>query len=413
VSVRPLVPLLLALALGCSRRQSPPPSPRLDAAAPPADARPARVAALAAPTFKRRDGARGFALPSGCRLSLPILEAELPAHTRFTAADGAITDLALAAPEPTKRLRVERRAWVELEAGRARDLPWTVLDAPPHLAQSGEAWLAVETEPGRARLWQQGKPAGLLGTGDRLSVADAACSSGRCAVLTTLARVNLAPGATLFTGGADQPASAWRRLDFEAKAEEAFRPLAIVDLAADASRGTVALVSPESVALWDYTERAAKERGRQDAPYGVFDIVAGAAPLLVTPEVAPDAPCAEDRFPLRFAAFGKAGSRVEAQTPPRGLAARPVPGGALAVWVGPVSCRNKQRKIVYAIVVDADGTPLGSPMSVADASGFALATRGEHVSLWLRTAHGLIWLKARCSAPSAADPARRTEDAAR
>jgi hypothetical protein len=305
---------------------------------------------------------------------------------------------------------------VELEGGQRRDLPWTDLDAPPHLVRIGDVWLAVETEtgtPGGARLWPAGKPAGLLGTGDRLSVADAACSGRRCAVLTTLARVNLAPGATLFTGSADQPASAWRRVDFETKAEEAFRPFAIVDLASDASRGTVALVSSESVALWDYTERGAKERSRHEARYGVFDIVAGAAPLLVTPEAAPDAPCAEDRFPLRFAAFGATGSRVEAQTPPRGLAARAVPGGALAVWVGPVSCRNKQRKIVYALVVDDAGTPLGSPMSVADASGFALATQGAHVSLWLRTQRGLIWLKARCSAASAADPARRAEDAAR
>ncbi|HEY6562351.1 MAG TPA: hypothetical protein VI072_34020, partial [Polyangiaceae bacterium] len=181
-----------------------------------------------------------------------------------------------------------------------------------------------------------------------------------------------------------------------------------------AVRGTVALVSSEAVALWDYTERGAVERARQETPFGVFDVVAGAEPLLVTPGAPSDGPCAEDRFPLRFAQFGKTGGTIETQTPPRGLAARAVTGGALVVWVGPVSCRNKQRKIVYALVVRADGTPLGSPMSVADASGFAIATREDRVSLWLRTERGLIWLDARCSATSdPADPARRAEDPAR
>ncbi|HMJ13320.1 MAG TPA: hypothetical protein VK524_17990 [Polyangiaceae bacterium] len=411
--------MVFAVCSACKEPKPPLPA-EIEAAAALSPVMDPTTALLPAPKFTAKDSARGYALPGGCKLALPIQETELPENAEFTAADGALDELAIATPAPEHRTRVRTRGWIDFSQGSTRDLPWMDLGAPPALARTRDFWLAAQVErdqagADRARLWQQGKAGGTFASGDRLAAADAICNGKRCAVLTTLARLNLAPGATVFAGSADQPASSWQRVDIEARADEAFRPFSILELAPDTVRGSLALVSPASVAIWDFTERGAKERAQEVAPFGVFDIVNGAEPLLVMPGARPDGPCAEDRFPLRFAAFGNPGSSIDVQTPPRSLAARKVPGGALVVWVAPVSCRNKQRKIVYAVLVRPDGGVIGTPMSVADASGFALATKDDRVSLWLRTERGLTWLKARCSAEGsdAADPARRAQDAAR
>jgi hypothetical protein len=61
-----------------------------------------------------------------------------------------------------------------------------------------------------------------------------------------------------------------------------------------------------------------------------------------------------------------------------------------------VSCQIRDRTIVHLLRVDEKGVADGSPMAVADASGFALATQGNRVSLWLRTKQGVTWIRAEC-----------------
>jgi hypothetical protein len=78
--------------------------------------------------------------------------------------------------------------------------------------------------------------------------------------------------------------------------------------------------------------------------------------------------------------------------------------GAIVMWVAPVSCSRPDRTIVHAQLLDSEGQPQGAPMAVADASGFALASDGDRLSLWLRTEQGLRWIRGRCVVSRAAAP---------
>jgi hypothetical protein len=109
-----------------------------------------------------------------------------------------------------------------------------------------------------------------------------------------------------------------------------------------------------------------------------------------------DAGCALDPFPLRLAPLSGKARDVGVTIPPDGVIARPLSSGAFVAWVAPVSCQDENRVIVHALRLDTRGVPSASPMGVADATGFALASAGDRVSLWLRTREGVTWVRARC-----------------
>jgi hypothetical protein len=341
-------------------------------------------------------------LPTGCKLELPIYEAQLPRHAQFIATESGLGELAIAVSEAAGRARVIARGLFRKGAPIGKDLPWEELRAPPRVAETGRGWLGIFVEHSggssrTARIWHEDGGTAPLVTGDQLTIADVQCRGERCAVLTSLARTNLAPGASLFLGRASEPSSRWSRLDVEAPADQAFQPSSVVSLSADGTRGTVALQTPTSVALWEFSDGRVALRGEHAAPFGTYDVLAAPEPLVIGPGARVDVPCTQDAFPLKVAPFGKPAATIDGQAAPQSLMARPLARGALLVWLAPVSCRNKARKIVYALVVTATGEARGAPMAVADASGFAVAARGDRVSLWLRTERGLSWLRARCA----------------
>jgi hypothetical protein len=53
--------------------------------------------------------------------------------------------------------------------------------------------------------------------------------------------------------------------------------------------------------------------------------------------------------------------------------------------------------VVYVAVLGPGGAPLSSPMAIADATGFALASAGARASLWLLQDRELSYLDLTCA----------------
>jgi hypothetical protein len=350
------------------------------------------------------DSSRGFGMPQGCRLELPIRSAPLaPGRVRFMAAKSTLDELALAIGSEANDT-VARRGIVGLETGKVRDLPWEELERPPLVDRSSSGWVAAFTRGAEsgvrsALFWHESSGVREIAQGDGLELADVACNRDQCAALTTLARPTRAPGATLLYGDGRGSLS---RIDLEADPAKPWRPLAITRL--EGERKSVALALPDSVALWDIQGDRATKRHELSTPHGVYDVLHGDPPLFVGPGADASQPCKEDAFPLLALRPEQKEQRFAGQAAPESLIARPLTSGSILVWVAPVSCRMASRTVVHAMLLRADGAPASSPMSVTDALGFAVATRGEQVSLWLYTEQGLTWLRARCT-PALADAA--------
>ena len=365
-----------------------------------------RIGALA---WKAATSARGYGVPGGCRPRLPVRRAVLPeGDARFLSARGSAEDLVVARGNAESKL-VTHRGIVSLGQGAWRDVPWRELESPPSMDRSDAGWLAAltaarEGSGAEAIVWREGRGATPTGVvGDQLTVADLACDRAHCAVLTTLARPTIAPGATVLFGRSNEPPSRWRRTDIEPSPDAAWRPSAIVSI--DGSNGgvVVALESSGEAALWRTDAGGAKRLGRTPAPHGVLEHVATAPPVVVTPGRPLD-DCRTDRFPLSIRPTdGGNAFDLDAHAAPLSAIGRPLTDGALLAWVAPVSCRMRDRTVLYAVLLDRGGRPASSVMSVADAEGFALAARGDRVDLWLLQGSAIAWVQADCSASALRD----------
>lgn len=384
---------------GCSA-----PGRQSDAAATPAASSPllprVRVAALSPPRFLDSENSRGLGLPAGCRIDPPVRHAALQAEKlRFVAVPGVLDSLAMAVagqgPAPA------RRGLVDLDRHERTDLPWDALDAPPALARSARGWVAALSRPAapplsRAVLWRQWTSPESLLEGDRLQVADLACAGDRCALLASLARRAEAPGATLLLGRADAPAREWKRIDVQAAPGSAVGPYSFAGFDPASAEGRVALAAPGSVELWRIGRGRAQRESRIATPFGLYAVAPAATAAAIAPGRNPRAPCTEDRFPLLVARGGAPPDTVVLQAPPTGVIAAGIGRGAIVAWMSRATCRSKTL-LVSALLLDAQGRPRGGPMVVEEASGFALATHGESLSLWLATDTGLDWVRGSCS----------------
>ena len=373
--------VLAALALaGCERcaKQPDPTEPVASVRRVPFEAAPAALAPL--PEWADAEGLEGVALPAGCRVELPVRHAPLATNARFVAVRGRTDALAL---------RNGGRALFDLARKRALDVPWEAPDEPPHLARTGERWLAALSRPGEALLWQSDGSALEVARGDRMRAVDLACSNERCALLTPLARKAESPGATVAIGD-PRDASSWKKVDLEVDPAQPWAPLSIVSF--DGKQATVVLGSGDKTAVW----RGQQKLGEVASPFGAWDVVETPAPLVIAAGQATEGGSCEDVFPLRLAPIGKPAIDVTVSVPPDSVIARPLSKGALVAWVAPVSCKIDRRVVVYALRVGEGGKPLSSPTGVADATGFALATQGDELSLWLRTERGITWVRGRC-----------------
>jgi hypothetical protein len=386
----------LALALGgCKARTKP--AVATDAAPAPGPARSPRLAG--APRVVLEQSARGFGLPSACRLELPIRHAELArGRVRFASTRTSLDELALAVAGETGG-GVEEGGIFAFGTQKTRAVVWSELDRPPAFDSGKAGWhaaWAADAEDGEriARIWQEGHGELELGRGDQLELVDLRCQGDRCAALTTLVRRVAAPGATLFVSNPD--GKSFTRTDIEPDPAVPWRPHSISDF--DGTQATLALASPAVLALFRAGNGAAEKRHELPAPHGVFDVLPGEKPVVIAPGASTEGPCTEDAFPLFALTAGGEKRPIPAQAAPESLIARPLSDGAIVVWIAPVSCRMKTRTVVHAVVLTGDGTATSAPMSVADASGFAVATRGDKLSLWLYTERGISLLSATCKA---------------
>jgi hypothetical protein len=277
-------------------------------------------------------------------------------------------------------------------------LPWFEPGVLPRLARSGARWLAALDHAGagasRVLLWRGGEVE-VVGEGDGFEAADLACTPARCALLTTRASKVAAPGATVWIGSPDEPAAQWKPIEITPASNDSdARPLGVA--AIDDARAVAALVEKGAVVL-HAAETPPREIARLPAPHGAIDALAQPAPMAMAfTSAVDDDGCARDGKPgIRFVRAGAPPVDFPLPAPPMRGYLRRLAHGAIAVWIAPLGCRVA-RKVAYAVLLDEGGAPVGSPISVGDASGFAIATRGDDVDVWLQDATSVTWVRAAC-----------------
>lgn len=269
----------------------------------------------------------------------------------------------------------------------------------PRLARSGKSWVAAFDQPGasgatRTILWRDGR-AEVIGEGDRFEPVDLVCSGVTCGLLTTHLGKVAAPGATVWRGVASEPAERWRPVELAPSAPDSdARPLCLTGLEG------AALLEKGEVVFFEVTAAGSKETDRIAAPYGALDAISTPRALLMSQAspVGDDGCSSESKPGIRFLAAGGTPREYRMPAPPIQGVLRRLAHGAVAVWSTLVGCRG-ERRVVYALVLDAQGTPAGAPVPVGDAGSFAVATQGDQVDIFLQEAASVLWLRADCAPP--------------
>lgn len=369
---------------------------RCDDGDPPADAGP-DVEASAPPSvrglqWRDEPTARGYGVPSGCRLISPIRSATIEPETTWVAAPTTTREIVLWPSDGRSPARV-----VQLEAGTAIAMAWPQREDALAIARAESGWIAAWDAPAgdsRSAMVAGRDGPKAIGTGDQLRVADVSCTGDHCALLTTLARRTLSPGATLWTRSGTE----WSNVDFEPEGDEPWSPLSIVR--SSPARSVIALEREGAVAIWTANQGSNPTSRVVDAPHGVLDVVEGSAGAVVVRAGRDLDECTTDQFPLEVVTPKKAFA-LNAQANPSGMVSAPLRresaiGTALA-WVAPLRCRTQGASLVHAAVLDAEGRPASSVMAVARADGVALAASGAEMHLWLRVEGRLVWIRADCA----------------
>ncbi len=380
----------------CSRRDAP------NGAGPSAAASSVKLDVPKAPlvktgTVSKLDVAKGIGLPANCRVEFPIRTIPVGSRDlRFGSTRSHLFEIALL---EQKGDTLAASSIFNFESGKSMPSPWLRADAPPPWDRASSGWFAGLIKPKEgtvhsAAFWRSAGPAKPGVDGDQMEIADLACDGDTCAMLTSLARESRAPGASLAWSDGHAP------VHIATPAAAPWQPLSIVSLSAQDHQATVALQADGSVMLWSITGSSAKAGGKLVAPHGIYDVVDSEPPLVIAPGIAPKDKCQDGHFPLRAHRIGGASAGFNVSGAPHGVYARPLSGGAIVAWIAPATCRLTERTTVGAILLDPAGKPIGSPMVVAEANGFAISTQGDRVALWLLAGQQLKHLTARCNLSS-------------
>jgi len=361
----------------------------------------------------------GVAQPTGCSPRAPIVRAKVAPSTRFVAEPRALATLIVADAEghPPRLTGVgAMRLDPEGKSNDAAAVPWLSAASLPRLARTGRgAWIAGFDRPAaegmsRVGLWYDGK-AEPVGEGDAFEAADLVCVGEDCALLTSrLAKV--APsGAMLWLGRAGEAVSTWRKVEIVPAASGSrgdARPFQIAAVTAakgaDAGAGlevVVALVAKDDISFYRVDGGAQTELGTLPTGHGVIDTAVAPLPLaMVYATPLDDDGCSTESAPGGGAAirFERGGGSVTVKTPAPPLDGflRPLQQGTIATWIAPLGC-NQARRVVYGLVLDAQGNPVGAPMPIGDGESFAIASSGDDVDLWLQHGDAVTWMRMRCA----------------
>lgn len=354
--------------------------------------------------------ARDLAMPAECRLlSAPLRHARKTQSLLFVAAAGDIGTLAVATGEHDPDSVTSTRGLVTLgiEApGKVRDIPWLRFESPPVMASSSKGWLALLAEQDafgpktKAWLWREGGKLDVLAEGDQLSVVDARCDGSQCLVLTTRAADVATRGASLWMGDAGAPSEAFVRLDVNAEqVGEGAVPSGIVRWDGATKSAVVLFDGPKHVQIVRVDAKGVHDGGKVERGAVVIDAASTRdTNVVVMTRGEPDVDgCVAGGGQVEIAVPGHPSTLLPSTVPPASGYARSVGDGAFVTWIVPLNCKAPGRKVVYGLVLGADGQPVSTAMAMGNADGHAIATRGDEVHVWLRDPEGVTWLRAKCS----------------
>lgn len=404
------VPVLcsVAVGMGCSscRKES---RREPGQAVPPGASFEVAPGRLQAPWSWTPTDAREVAVPAGCKLTGPPHR-----HLRdtrnlfFLASAGDPGTLAVASGDPSPGHVTDFRGLVGLGTdapGSVRDVPWLHLLDPPIMASSAKGWIALLSEhdglgpSNRVWLWREGGHLDLLAEGDRLAPVDARCDASGCVVLTTHAGQVATRGATAWVGDPGAPISGWTRVEIPAEhVEEGAVALGVAQWDVASRSVLVVFEDPEHVAFVRATAATVKGEGKIDRGHVVLDFLAMRdGPMVVMTRGEPDANgCVAAGAQVEIAMPGRPPHTLPTPVPPSSGYVRVLNKGAFMTWAAPMHCRVPERKVVYGVLLRADGAPASSTMALGNADGHAVTTRGDEVHVWLSDSQGVTWIRAKC-----------------
>jgi hypothetical protein len=345
------------------------------------------------------------AAPERCALRAPLVRALVAPTTQFLAEAHTLGALVVAdgADDPPRLLGV---AALRLDpAGSSHDprpIPWLTIASPPRLGRTAAGrWIGAFDHPGDhgATSVVLGRDGAVerLGEGDAFEASDLACAGETCALLTSrIGRVAL-PGALIWSGNAADPRDRWQPIEIApADPTSEARPFGLASVEALPGGDlaiTAALIDRGTIVIQRLERGAAREAGRLPAPHGLLDVLDLPARTVAMTYGAPG----EGGASIRFERTGRPPVVVRTPAPPIGGSLRRLAQGALATWIAPLD-GSRPRRVLYAVVLDGDGAPVGAPMAVADASSYAVAAASAEVDLWVHNDARVTWMRLRCAA---------------
>lgn len=353
-------------------------------------------------------GRRKVALPKACRQVQPQQVGTIPPEASI--APAARSRPALVVTAPADGDLPARAGILDLGQSGAAPAPLALPATTPKLtARAAEGWLMLSTMEGDGGtvpvLWTAGAPgAESLGAGDGFRSVDLACTADRCALLTTRRGTVLRAGATVWT----RPLSggAFERWDIEpAEADASPEPFAFARVAEDV---VVAFEHGGKAEFWTLRKgRAPEHTATLPAPGGLAAATALPTPVALSRNrPLPEKGCSPG-LGLTLERPDKPAVPLSAPVQPTLAAIHPLSKGALVTWLTPLRCEADQpglRRVLYALVIDEQGEPVGSVMPVSDTWEYAVTTQGDEVHLWLRGINPpdgqppeLTWLQLSCS----------------
>jgi hypothetical protein len=357
------------------------------------------------------------AVPEHCTTRAPLVRAPVALTTHFVAEARTLGQLVIADTADAPPRLVGAAALTLDPAGPTHDpqaIPWLNPTSAPRLGHTAAGlWVGGFERPGeggatRVGLFRNGA-VDLLGEGDAFEAVDLACAGDRCALLTSRIARTAIPGAVLWTGTVADPGARWQPIEIALPApENEARPFGLASV--DAAAGglslsiTAALIDRGEIVLERIEGGKVLEKGRIPAHHGLIDVldlpVRTVAMTYGTP--LDDDGCVKagslGGASIRFERTGLPSVELKTPAPPLGGSLRRLEKGALATWIAPLGC-GRPRRVVYAVVLDGDGTPVSAPMAVSDASSFAVAASGADVDLWVHNEARVTWMRLRCAAP--------------